>query len=58
MDTDQSEEELKQVVLHVSEIEKVEVKQGHTSKRSSFGKIGYTRSRTRSYTSGYACGIN
>ncbi|UYW67658.1 chemotaxis protein CheA [Bacillus cereus] len=32
MDTDQSEEELKQVVLHVSEIEKVEVKQGHTSK--------------------------
>ncbi|RAS96671.1 chemotaxis protein CheA [Bacillus cereus] len=32
MDTDQSEEELKQVVLHVSEIEKVEVKQAHTSK--------------------------
>ncbi|TEA51824.1 chemotaxis protein CheA [Bacillus sp. BH2] len=32
MDTDQSEEELKQLVLHVSEIEKVEVKQGHTSK--------------------------
>ncbi|MES5867417.1 chemotaxis protein CheW [Bacillus cereus group sp. RP32] len=32
MDTDQSEEELKQVVLHVSEIEKVEVKQGHISK--------------------------
>ncbi|CUB11560.1 Chemotaxis protein CheA [Bacillus cereus] len=28
MDTDQSEEALKQVVLHVSEIEKVEVKQG------------------------------
>ncbi|GAB6462288.1 MULTISPECIES: chemotaxis protein CheA [Bacillus cereus group] len=32
MDTDQSEEELKQVVLHVSEIEKVEVKQAHISK--------------------------
>lgn len=34
MDTDQSEEELKQVVLHVSEIEKVEVKQGHTSQEA------------------------
>ncbi|MBE5105309.1 chemotaxis protein CheA [Bacillus thuringiensis] len=31
MDTDHSVEELKQVVLHVSEIEKVEVKQGHIS---------------------------
>ena len=32
MDTDEVKKELKQVVLHVSEIEKVEVKQGHTSK--------------------------
>ncbi|MEH7281542.1 chemotaxis protein CheA [Bacillus toyonensis] len=31
MDTDYNVEELKQVVLHISEIEKVEVKQGHTS---------------------------
>ncbi|EJR60098.1 hypothetical protein IIO_03457 [Bacillus cereus VD115] len=30
MDTDYNVEELKQVVLHISEIEKVEVKQGHT----------------------------
>ncbi|KMQ05831.1 chemotaxis protein CheW [Bacillus thuringiensis] len=39
MDTDQSEEELKQVVLHVSEIEKVEVKQGHTSKEVASEKL-------------------
>lgn len=40
MDTDQSEEELKQVVLHVSEIEKVEVKQGHTSKEVVSKELG------------------
>ncbi|MEY2301569.1 chemotaxis protein CheA [Bacillus tropicus] len=39
IDTDQSEEELKQVVLHVSEIEKVEVKQGHTSKEVASEKL-------------------
>ncbi|QDQ05386.1 chemotaxis protein CheA [Bacillus sp. BD59S] len=39
MDTDQSEEELKQVVLHVSEIEKVEVKQAHISKEVVSGKL-------------------
>ncbi|PEC54827.1 chemotaxis protein CheA [Bacillus cereus] len=40
MDTDQSEEELKQVVLHVSEIEKVEVKQGHTLKEVVSKELG------------------
>ncbi|MFE9080187.1 chemotaxis protein CheW [Bacillus mobilis] len=40
MDTDQSEEELKQVVLHVSEIEKVEVKQGHTLKEVVLKELG------------------
>lgn len=34
MDTDYNVEELKQVVLHISEIEKVEVKQGHTSQEA------------------------
>lgn len=34
MDTEHSVEELKQVVLHVSEIEKVEVKQAHTSQET------------------------
>lgn len=40
IDTDQSEEELKQVVLHVSEIEKVEVKQGHTLKEVVSKELG------------------
>ncbi|MGG0303881.1 chemotaxis protein CheA [Bacillus albus] len=40
MDTDQSEEELKQVVLHVSEIEKVEVKQGHILKEVVSKELG------------------
>ncbi|MBF7146276.1 chemotaxis protein CheA [Bacillus toyonensis] len=34
MDSDYNVEELKQVVLHISEIEKVEVKQGHTSQEA------------------------
>lgn len=34
MNTDYNVEELKQVVLHISEIEKVEVKQGHTSQEA------------------------
>ncbi|PGC94200.1 chemotaxis protein CheA [Bacillus toyonensis] len=34
MDSDYNIEELKQVVLHISEIEKVEVKQGHTSQEA------------------------
>ena len=39
MDTDRSVEELKQVVLHVSEIEKVEVKQGEYSGRRKWYKL-------------------
>ncbi|PGC98262.1 chemotaxis protein CheA [Bacillus toyonensis] len=34
MDSDYNVKELKQVVLHISEIEKVEVKQGHTSQEA------------------------
>ena len=50
MDTDCSIEELKQVVLHVSEIEKVEVKQGEPISKEVASKSCYTRScASRSY---------
>ena len=39
MDTDCSIEELKQVVLHVSEIEKVEVKQGEPISKVASKKL-------------------
>ena len=39
MDTDCSIEELKQVVLHVSEIEKVEVKQGEPISKEVASKV-------------------
>lgn len=43
MDTDRSVEELKQVVLHVSEIEKVEVKQGNIAEEGIVQSIAATR---------------
>ncbi|EEK73898.1 chemotaxis protein CheW [Bacillus mycoides] len=43
MDTDRSVEELKQVVLHVSEIEKVEVKQGNIAEEGIVQSIAATQ---------------
>ena len=43
MDTDRSVEELKQVVLHVSEIEKVEVKQGNMAEEGIVQSIAATQ---------------
>ncbi|EOO66545.1 chemotaxis protein cheA [Bacillus cereus VD021] len=43
MDTDRSVEELKQVVLHVSEIEKVEVKQGNIAEERIVQSIAATQ---------------
>ncbi|KZD43832.1 MULTISPECIES: chemotaxis protein CheA [Bacillus] len=43
MDTDRSVEELKQVVLHVSEIEKVEVKQGNIAEEGIVQPIAATQ---------------
>ncbi|HDR7636585.1 Chemotaxis protein CheA [Bacillus mycoides] len=43
MDTDRSVEELKQVVLHVSEIEKVEVKQGDIAEEGIVQSIAATQ---------------
>ncbi|PGM94576.1 chemotaxis protein CheA [Bacillus cereus] len=43
MDTDRSVEELKQVVLHVSEIEKVEVKQGNIAEEGIVQSIAATK---------------